>query len=146
MVPFFNLDLRVMTTPQVILEVVDDDQLIITREFIDNGKLTVDGSGELAEIQDILQNNSGLSFSDSSVLELAMRVNGIVLSSDLKLRNATVRNGLSVRGILWIIDELFTQHVIGSQQAIEKLHLYLKINDRSPRNQIAEMIKRLTGH
>jgi hypothetical protein len=144
MTPFFNLEITVMTTPQVIVEVVDDDQLNITQGYIDNGRLKVDGNGELTEIQRILNNNSGLSFADSSVLELAIRVNGAVLSSDLKLRNATVRSGLTVRGILWVVEELHTSKLLATAEALQKLSLYKKINDRAPRVEIRILIEKIS--
>lgn len=142
--PFFSLELTVMTTPQVVIEVTDDDQLHVTREFIENGTLIVDGTGGLTEIQEILGKNSGLSFADSSVLELAIRVNGAVLSSDLKLRNATARSGLTVRGILWVVEELHASKLLSKTEALEKLSLYEKINDRAPRSEIRILIERIS--
>lgn len=144
MAPFFNLEINVMTTPQVIVEVVDDDQSSVTKGYIDNGKLKVDGNGGLTEIQDILSKNSGLSFADSSVLELAIRVNGGVLSSDLKLRNATTRSGLTVRGVLWVVEELHTNRLLSTSEALEKLNLYERINDRAPRTEIKILIERIS--
>lgn len=143
-VPFFSLELTVMTTPQVVVEVTDDDQLHVTRGFIENGRLIVDGTGGLTEIQEILSKNSGLSFADSSVLELAIRVNGAVLSSDLKLRNATTRGGLTVRGILWVVEELHASKLLSKTEALEKLSLYEKINDRAPRSEIRILIEKIS--
>jgi len=140
---FFEMDLNVMTTPQVIIEVLDGDQMRLTDRLINNGKLKVDDNGNLTEIQAILTKNSGLSFADSSVLELAIRVNGIVLSSDLKLRNATSRNGLTVRGVLWIVEELHSKSLLSSDEAISKLTLYQGINDRAPRAEIKALIDRI---
>lgn len=142
--PFFSLELMVMTTPQVVVEVTDDDQWHITREFIENGSLVVDGSGELTKIQEILSKNSGLSFADSSVLELAIRVNGAVLSSDLKLRNATARSGLTVRGILWVVEELHASKLLSKIEVLEKLSHYEKINDRAPRSEIRILIEKIS--
>lgn len=143
-VPFFNLELTVMTTPQVIVEIVDDDQSSVTKEYIDSGKLRVDGNGELTEIQEILSKNSGLSFADGSVLELAIRVDGAVLSSDLKLRNATTRSGLTVRGVLWVVEELHTSKLLSTNEALDKLSLYEKINDRAPRAEIKILADRIS--
>ncbi len=141
---FFDLDFDVMTTPQVMIEVLDGDQVNLTDNLVKNGRLKVDDKGNLTEIQKILIENSGLSFADSSVLELAIRVNGIVLSSDLKLRNATSRNGLAVRGVLWIIEELLANKLLSSEEALSKLSLYQGINDRAPRAEIKALIDRIS--
>lgn len=143
--PFFELNLTVITTKQVIREVEDGEQLLIVSEFITNGRLSIDELGEVESINKILFGNSGLSFADSSVLEAAIRRKGAVLSSDLKLRNATVRNSLIVRGILWVIDELHLNGRLTRQEAIEKLKAYQDINDRAPRKEIKIMIERLTS-
>jgi predicted nucleic acid-binding protein len=143
--PFFELALTVITTKQVIKEVEDGEQLMIVSEFMTSGRLSIDDLGEVESINKILFDNSGLSFADSSVLEVAIRRNGVVLSSDLKLRNATVRNSLTVRGILWIIGELHLNGRLTTQEAIDKLRTYQDINDRAPRKEIKIMIERLTS-
>lgn len=144
MASFFSLEITVMTTPQVIMEVLDGDQMNITNEFITDGKLTIEGNGSLTDIEKVLGENSGLSFADSSVLELAIRKSGAVLSSDLKLRNATARNRLTVRGILWVVEELYTANLLTATEAIEKLRMYERINDRAPRAEIKALIERLS--
>jgi predicted nucleic acid-binding protein len=140
---FFDLDYDVMTTPQVMTEVLDGDQMSLADNLVNNGRLKVDDKGDLTEIQEILIKNSGLSFADSSVLELAIRVNGTVLSSDLKLRNATSRNGLTVRGVLWIVEELYAKSLLSSDEAISKLNHYQGINDRAPRAEIKALVDRI---
>jgi len=141
---FFDLELTVVTTNQVIKEVEDGEQLSVVTEFISSGKLLLDNDGTFEEISRILDENSGLSFADSSVLEVAIRKKGAVLSSDLKLRNATVRSRLTVRGILWIIGELQACEHLTKAEAIEKLKMYQNINDRAPRAEIKIMIERLS--
>lgn len=141
---FFEMDLTVMTTQQVITEIEDGDQLSLVNEFIVTGRLSIDDTGELDEIRRIIGENSGLSFADGSVLELALRRKGTVLSSDLKLRNATVRNSLTVRGVLWIIVELQACNLLSTAMAIEKLHLYGRINDRAPRVEIKALIEKFS--
>jgi hypothetical protein len=142
--PFFELDLKVLTTIQVIGEIEDLEQLNIVNEFISSGKLGIDSTGLHEDINEILTNNSGLSFADSSVLALALRINGSVLSSDLKLRHATIRNKLTVRGVLWVLDELHTNNNFTTSETINRLKQYQNINDRAPRMEIKAMIDRLS--
>lgn len=141
---FFDLNLTVFTCPEVIGEITDPDQLESTNVFINNGRLGVDGNGDFDKIEEIFRTNAGLSLTDCSVLELALRRSGSVLSSDLSLRKATKKSGLNVRGILWIISELVNQDIIDHLEAIGSLNRYLQINSRAPKSEIHEMIRRLT--
>lgn len=140
---FFELGLKVITCPQVIAEITNPDQMDLTNIFIERGSLLVDKNGDLSEIQKIFDANSGLSLTDSTVLELAIRRKGTVLSSDLSLRKATKKSGLNVRGVLWIIDELVKGQIISEELAVKSLKLYLEINNRAPKNAIVDMINRL---
>lgn len=142
---FFELELIVLTTPQVIGEIEEEEQLRRVREFTSVKKLIVDEEGLLDHIDKIFDENSGLSYPDCSVLELALRKQGIVLSSDWKLRTSTVRNNLTVRGVLWIIDELHLQMRLTASECIDKLNLYKHINSRAPQTEIDIMIQRLTN-
>lgn len=138
---FFELELTVMTTPQVIGEIEEDEQQAVVRKFIDKGKLLIDKDGITSAVQEIYDANRGLSFADCSVLELALRVKGSVLSSDLDLRNVTTRNKLIVRGILWIVKELHLTNRLTGEALTAKLKLYQQINDRAPKKEIKEMIE-----
>lgn len=142
---FFELNLTVLTTPQVIGEIEEEEQLRKVEEFTSVKKLIIDKEGLLDHVDKIFDENNGLSYPDCSVLELALRKQGIVLSSDWKLRTATVRNNLTVRGVLWIIDELHGQKQLTATGAIEKLNLYKQINSRAPQAEIKVMIERLTN-
>ena len=142
---FFELNLTVLTTPQVMVEIEEEEQLRKVEEFTSAKKLIIDKEGLLDHVDKIFGENSGLSYTDCSVLELALRKQGIVLSSDWKLRTATVRSNLTVRGVLWIIDELHVQKRLTAREAIEKLNLYKQINSRAPQAEIKVMIERLTN-
>lgn len=141
---FFELQLIVLTTPQVIGEVTDPSQLEVIKAFIESERLGVDISGEYDAIEEVFDATSGLSYTDCSVLELAMRKGWTVLSSDLSLRKAITKSGLDVRGILWIIDELVNQKILDLEIAIHTLNRYLEINTRAPKSEIHEMIRRLS--
>lgn len=141
---FFELNLTVLTTPQVMAEIEEEEQLRKVQEFTAVKKLIIDEEGLLDHVDKIFGENNGLSYPDCSVLELALRKQGTVLSSDWKLRTATVRNNLTVRGVLWIIDELHIQKRLTASEAIEKLNLYRKINSRAPLVEIKTMIEGLT--
>jgi predicted nucleic acid-binding protein len=141
--PFFELDLIVLTTPQVIAEITDPTQFEIVSGYLENKRLIVDAWGQLDSIDAILHENKGLSFADGSVLELAIRKSAVLLSSDGSLRKISVNNGLVVRGVLWIIEELFRKEFITKEQAVSTLDLYPKINYRAPSLEIKKLLERL---
>lgn len=136
---FFQLDLIILTTIQVIGEVTDESQMLKVTEVINNGKLQIDEEGELQSISGINEKYPGLSFADSSVLELAKRKDAIVLSSDGSLRKISIKENLTVRGFLWIIEELCNTRIINVEIALEKLEQYKGVNQRAPRKEIEDL-------
>ena len=137
---FFQLDYQFYTTPQVISEITDEYQLNEIEKYINRNSLIVESSGILESILVIFDKYPGLSFTDSSVLELSIRLNGILLSSDKGLRNITRRNNLEVKGVLWIITELVNNKIITKETAVHKLKMYPDINLRAPVNEIKKLI------
>jgi rRNA maturation endonuclease Nob1 len=139
---FYQLNLIVKTTPQVIAEITDTDQLSQVTVYIDNGKLQIDDSGDHAEHSEIVDKNPGLSLTDASVLDLATRLNATVLSSDKSLRNESQRRGLTVRGVLWIVEELHCKQILTLEAMLEKLKAYPEMNRWAPRSHIDALIKK----
>lgn len=86
----------------------------------------------------------GLSIADSSVLELAIRKGAIIFSSDGSLRKISVNKNLTVRGVLWIIEELYKKDIINIHFTLKKLKMYLEINQRAPVKEIGNLIKHLS--
>lgn len=140
---FFELDIYVNTTQHVIEEITDKAQQIEINKYITNGKLIVDSKGSFESIQTIFNDCKGLSLADCSVLELTIRLNGIILSSDKSLRNESEKRKFTVHGILWIIEKLCDKNIITREVAINKLEIYPKINDRAPKIEIESLIKTL---
>ena len=112
-------------------------------KFVDNGKLQIDTDGEFDTVQKIYDEYPGLSIPDSSVLELALRKVAVIYSSDGSLRKISVKRGLTVRGILWIIEELYSNGFLTKEQAMRKLTFYETINQRAPANEIKKLIRKL---
>ena len=143
---FFQLELIVFTTPQVIGEITNNAQLGEINKQINKGKLVIDSNGDFNEIFNIYNEFPGLSVADSSVLELAKRRNAIVFSSDGSLRKISTRQNLVVRGILWIIEEMCNKNLITVVEALEKIEGYISINQRpAPKLEIEKLINRLKG-
>ncbi len=141
---FFQLEVIAFTTPQVIGEIVDEEQQEEITKFINNRKLQIDNEGDLTVIANINGENPGLSIPDSSVLELALRKKAIIYSSDGGIRKISERKNLIVRGVLWIIEELYRKDFLDKQTAIEKLNLYESINQRAPLKEIKILISKIS--
>lgn len=141
---FFQLELIAFTTPQIIAEIRRETQWIEIAKFIENGKLIIDSNGLNESIAEIFNKYNGLSYEDSSVLELALRKQAIVYTSDGRLRKISERNNLKVRGILWIIDELCAMNIISNQEAIDQLQKYSEINKRIPINDVNKLLLKLS--
>lgn len=133
---FFQLGNKVFTTSMVIGEITNDTQKNIIKKYILSGNLTIDTDGSFDAIQLIVENHLGLSYTDCSVLELATRKKGIIISSDKGLRNESKRRNITARGVLWIIEILFIKGIITLEVALEKLEKYPKINKRAPKSEI----------
>lgn len=140
---FFQLDYNVYTTQMVISEIADDVQLSVISKYISSGSLNIDSEDSFKSIQLLFDKLPGLSYTDCSVLELAIRKKGIIVSSDKGLRNESKRRDLAVRGILWIIESLLKEKIITIEIALEKLKLLPEINQRSPTKEIALLINKL---
>lgn len=139
---FYQLKLTVMTRPEVLAEITDETQLGQIQPYIDNGNLQIDGVDVLETAMAIIETNPGLSLTDAVVLETASRREATILSSDKSLRNESTRRGIAVRGLLWVLEELFNQEIISKFKLIEKLQEYPTINKRAPRTEIESIIKK----
>jgi rRNA maturation endonuclease Nob1 len=139
---FYQLNLNVLTTPDVIAEITDENQRLQVNLYIDNGQLQIDESGDLADQREIVDKNPGLSLADASVLDLATRRKATVLSSDKSLRKESQRRGLTVRGVLWIVEELHLQQILSLEVMLEKLKAYPEINRWAPKSHIETLIKK----
>ncbi len=140
---FYLLDVTPVTTGFVVSEVLDDTQAALLNQGINLGKLTVYNDGDLATIAALSEEHAGLSFADCSVLELSFRVPGLILSADKSLRNEAKRRGLIVKGLLWVINQLFENQIMSKEECLEKLEQYPLINPRTPKKDIQLLIEKL---
>jgi predicted nucleic acid-binding protein len=142
---FYELNFIVFTTPQVIDEIKDEAQLKEVTIYIESGKLIIEKNGSYEDITVITDANPGLSFADGSVIECAIRIDALILSSDNSLRKRSLKMNLRVSGLLWIIDEMYKGNIIEKDRALELLEMYSSINDWAPKDEIRKMIERLTS-
>lgn len=139
---FIKLELDMKTT-DVVFDELNDDQKIIIEAYINSEHIeliTIEEEEDFKSIATILENSSGLSFEDCSVWHYAHKLNGILLSGDGKLRKQAIANGISVKGILYVFDQLLLNEIISFELAIVKLEQLYEINPRLPVNSKNERI------
>lgn len=131
---FILLDLELKTT-DFVFEELNEDQKTIIEGYINQGNIeliTTVEEEDFVSITAILGNSSGLSFEDCSVWHYANKLNGILLSGDRKLRKQATANGISVKGILYVFDQLLLNDLISFDLALEKIEQLYEINPRLP--------------
>ena len=139
---FIQLKLELKTT-DFVFEELNEEQKIIINEYIKSEHIeliTTENDEDFESIINILRNSSGLSFEDCSVWHYANKLNGILLSGDGKLRKQAMANGISIKGILYVFDQLLLNDLISFDYAIEKLKQLYEINPRLPINSKNERI------
>lgn len=130
----FELKHLELKTTDFVFEELGSPQRAILQKFIDQGTLEILESEEkdLENIFNLLNKTSGLSFEDCSVWYFAKINNGILLTGDGKLRKQSSQDGIEVRGILFVFDELLKAGLITFDFALLKLDQLYQINNRLP--------------
>ena len=77
------------------------------RQLDDAGMITHDlAPDEVAQALALKERHPALSANDSLCIVTALAHRGILLTGDALLRRVATDNGLSVHGVLWIVDDL----------------------------------------
>lgn len=135
---FFRLNFEFITTNLIVAEFEIDEQQNTINKLIKQEKLYVYNLSfdELLDIQSIKNKSSKkLSFEDCSVWYLAKKKDAILLTGDNLLRKRAISDGVSVNGILFVIDYLIENEIITKQLAFEKLTQLISLNTRLPKNE-----------
>jgi rRNA-processing protein FCF1 len=139
---FVLLELELKVT-DFVFEELNAEQKNIIINYIEEGYIELiitDNEEDYVRISNILAKNSGLSFEDCTVWHYAEKLNGILLTGDGKLRKQATENGIEVKGILYIFDELLSAKLITFDEAIDKIELLYIINTRLPQDAKKERI------
>ncbi len=133
---FIQLEVELKTT-DFVYEELNNEQKALIQNFVETGSIeiivTTEGE-DFDRIAEILANSKGLSFEDCSVWHYAEKLNGILLSGDGRLRNQATASGISVRGILYIFDQLLLNGLLTFDLAIQKIEQLYELNPRLPLN------------
>ena len=138
-----ELPYDVRTVDFVIAEITDHNQAEALSALTTEGKIRIE-SFDAEELGEIISEHSSvpgnISIPDCSVCYYARKHSATLLTGDRQLRRYAETSNVSVRGVLFIFDELVANNVIPSQQAATKLRELLAINVRLPKAEIDKRI------
>lgn len=140
---FSKLDFDLYTT-DFVYEELNEEQKSPISILKKKGHLKIIETEELADFQkisELLESSSGLSFEDCSVWHYSEKLSGTLLTGDGKLRKQVSKDGIEVRGILYVLDELIKQKLLGFTLAIEKVKQLYQLNNRLPKKEIEKRIE-----
>jgi predicted nucleic acid-binding protein len=140
---FFALGFEVHTTDFVINE-LDGDQQAQLLPFRGNGQLGVARFTD-AEVKvfEVMATSVTIQFTDRSVIFLATRLNGMILSGDGNLWKECKARKLDVHGSIWVIEQIWSKRLIPPVSCIERLEHLKKTNSRLPKDKIDALIERI---
>ena len=133
-----RLGLPFLTTPLVVDE-LDSEQQLDLQSLVRLKALQI-REISLKEINDFPLPN-GLSLPDRSVICLAVRENGVLISGDGLVRRTAGNLGIDVRGLLWIFDEFVSMNLISPIDAAIKLEFL--VVEKGSRQPSSEYMSRL---
>lgn len=140
---FAKISFDLHTTDFVIEELNDEQQKPVSK-LIKSGKLKIietEDAKDFQGITNILENSSGLSFEDCSIWYYSKKLSGALLTGDGRLRKQATKEGIEVRGIIFIFDELLKQELISFTIAIDKIEKLSLLNNRLPKKEIEKRIE-----
>ncbi|MCU7491517.1 MAG: hypothetical protein ACM3UR_11265 [Bacteroidota bacterium] len=141
-----KLDYEFWTSDFVINEIEDTGQKRKIGKYVKDKRINIYSYNgeEVAQIFELSENRS-LSDADCSVFLLTQIKNGILLSSDRALRAFATRNGIEVKGMIWILDELVKNKIMDPSAAAEKLEFIAENSMWLPASEVESRINRWKG-
>lgn len=140
---FFELDFLVYTSTHVLEEVLDTNQKSLINRHIQLKNLIIDDNFNDDFVFELRLEFRGLSITDCTLVDLAIRKKALLLTSDKSLGKVSKSFRLEVHGLLWVIATLKKNGIISAREAIKSLRLYCEINRRAPMKTIEALIERL---
>ncbi len=139
---FSDLSYELFTTDFILAEVNQAQRKEIVK-LIGDAKINLIVTTEMEDFQGIynlLEESSGLSFQDCSAWYYSKKMNGTLITGDRKLRKTAEIDGVEVRGIIYIMDEILRQGIISFEDAIQKIELLFSLNNRLPHKELTKRI------
>ncbi|MCO5977781.1 PIN domain-containing protein [Ideonella oryzae] len=113
--------------------VVDELDKPSSAELLARG-LTVESLSEeaVAELFELMDQHGNSSLADVSCYLVAKAQGMPLLTGDGRLRKQAAKDGLEVRGALWLLDQLVALHIISTAHAAASLQAMLDAGARLP--------------
>jgi predicted nucleic acid-binding protein len=131
-------------TTDFVYEELNEEQKSPVSVLHKNGYLKIIETEEILDFQSItelLESSSGLSFEDCSVWHYSQKLSGTLRTGDGKLRKQVRKQGIEVRGVIFVFDELIKQNLLDFSVAIEKIKQLYQLNNRLPKKEIDKRIE-----
>lgn len=135
---FFSLTINVHTTDLIVheLKVKEQKDKILGYDKLFIKKFDMREMVELVNFQRKMQDMTNVSIQDCSVWVYAQNNDYTLLTGDNKLRKIAIKEGATVRGILYIFDKMVEEKLLTPQKACEKIQLLRLLNGRLPSREI----------
>jgi rRNA-processing protein FCF1 len=142
LVSFFELGFENHSTDLVLYEIKQSIHPYMEDGRIKQHALTSDQLEKTHRIQRTI--GRGVSLPDCSVLWLSRELgrNTRLLTGDAKLRQCAENNGITVHGLLWILDQLVDNHIVSAKKTAVKLKELLYKGSRLPREECRKRISK----
>lgn len=143
---FFQLPWEIHTTDAVILELKRQFQLELVNKYIQMERMKV-VTFEAATIMQIARlcstqkGKSNVSMTDCTVWYYAKENGYKILTGDRQLRNAALKDGVEVHGVLYIFDKLVENSIIPEFYAAKQLRVLFSLNPRLPKDEIDKRLR-----
>ena len=120
-------------------------------EFISPGWQTLQNLGltihsleseSILELVYLRQNHHQVSVVDLSALLLAKALRASLVTGDRRLRELALSQGLSVHGVLWILDEMVVHQAVSPSQSAEVLRRMISNGARLPAGECQRRLER----
>jgi predicted nucleic acid-binding protein len=114
---------------------LNEEQVAITEAHIQSGQFTLIqiSDEDFAAILIEAKTDKRLSEQDWSAYYYAQKLKALLLTGDDHLRKKAEANGISVCGILWVLDELLATNIISTTEAYDYLKDLMQKNKRLPK-------------
>ena len=131
----FKIGLEIVTTREVFDELNEQQQESLKKKM-ESGQIRVmDILVAEHTLVNAIDTSRRLSFSDKTVLYIAIRDNLQILTGDQKLKKTAEKLGLQANGILWVFDKIVELNIVTHHEAADKLESLMRINSWLPENE-----------
>jgi predicted nucleic acid-binding protein len=139
---WFQLKIETHTTDFVLGELRREAQWRRVSPFVDAGLIQKHSTAPAGMNEIVAYSHEyGVSLPDASAILLAVRLKACLLTGDGRMRRTAQTQQLTVRGVLWILDQLVEQHILLKVDAADRLDVICAAGSRLPRDECTARIK-----